>query len=61
MRIGIIALVLVFLASGSKSIKDSISTGNSADEKTTARRKLYFGVLMLLLGVLILVYYFVSM
>ena len=61
MRIGIIALVLVFLASGSKSIKDSLAPAGGAEEKATARRKLYFGILMLLLGALILIYYFASM
>ena len=57
MRIGILALVLVFFLSGIKNLKDA----RAGEKSEFTRRKLLFGILMLVVGVLVLVYYLVSM
>lgn len=80
MRLGILALVLIFFASGSRYIRESgillRRRGGSRDETRASaeaalpsdaeqavydRRKLAFGCLMLLVGALVLVYYFATL
>ena len=80
MRIGIIALALVFLASGLKNLTDSglLGRNRSDDDRREQgdansdtsphynggepdKRKLLYSVFLTVLGMLVLVYYFVSM
>ena len=64
MRIGTVALAFVFFASGAKFLQDSgvfIKTAKGNEErKPLNRRKFAFGLLMLLMGLLITIYYIVT-
>ena len=68
MRIGTVALALIFFASGAKFLQDSgvltkAAKGSEepgAERKPPNRRKLAFGLLMLLMGLLITIYYIVT-
>lgn len=71
MRIGILALALIFLLSGVKNLQNSRIMLKKKDEeaagdagKTEAqgfsRRQLGFGILLILVGILVLIYYFVT-
>lgn len=72
MRLGILALVLIFFASGAKNIREAgigkrrdgaqSSPASDADTEQAIydRRKLAFGGLMLLVGMLVLIYYFAT-
>jgi len=63
-RIGILALAIIFFASGGKNLQDYrglAKTAKTNEETGAARRRLLFGVLMLLLGVMVTVYYFVTL
>lgn len=81
MRLGILALVLVFLASGASSLKDSgivigrknravkenktqgpnvSQTDKDKEQEVFSRRKMFFGMLLMLVGTLILIYYIVT-
>lgn len=62
MKFGTIALAIIFFSGGAKSIQNARSIKAShPDEKATAARNLFFGVLMFILGGLISVYYIVSL
>lgn len=63
MRIGILALVAIFFASGAKNIGDSRKNGKPkpGEAGAASRRKFGFGVILLVVGVLVLLYYFVSL
>ena len=56
MRIGILALVLIFFLSGVKNLRDA----RAGEKSEFTRRKLLFGILMMVVGALVLIYYFVS-
>lgn len=64
MRFGIIALVVIFFASGVKNLQDAKKQKEHAQSQTDttySRRKFGFAILMFLVGALIAIYYFVTM
>ena len=64
MRIGIIALALIFFASGGKNLQDyrgMAETAKTNTEKGARRRKLLFAVLLLSVGVMVTAYYFLTL
>lgn len=85
MRIGILALALIFVLSGVKNIQDSgivkgrqkvpvkPAAGKGDERETTeanahekeqaafSRRKLWFGMLLSFVGLLVVIYYFITL
>lgn len=66
MRVGILGLALIFFLSGIKFLQDSGLFKKDKEEKSGQQkkydlRKLLFALLMLVVGTLVLVYYFVTM
>lgn len=59
MRVGILALVMIFILSGGKHLQNSgISMKGTKIEN---KRQLGFGLLLLFVGILILIYYFATL
>lgn len=63
MRLGILALVLVLFAGATDNIRKARGQNGEntqGGQAATDRRKMFFGVIMLVVAVMVLIYYFAT-